>query len=1137
MKKKGLSQEEGTFFSLVKKILLMARITFILMMVGLMQISAKTHSQNAKLNMNLRNTTIATVLNRIEEQSEYRFFYDNAQIDLSRKVTIESDQKSIEQVLGQLFAETNITYEIVDRRILLRSKEGFGTISYAGQRKVSGTVTDVAGYPLPGVSIVIKGTTQGTVTDMDGKFNLSLSGEQRILVFSFIGYAPQEVTIGTQTTVNITLKEEEHAIDEVVVTALGIEKSKRSLSYTTEQVNVESLASVRDPSLATSLSGKVAGVTVSNSSGASGVGGSSRIIIRGNRSISGGNQPLIVVDGVPYSNGKGVISSSSGTREVDSFDGFSNINGDDVQSINVLKGPAAAALYGSAANNGVIIVTTKKGKLGSKPQVEFNSISTVDVPYLYPELQNEYAQGQGGTYNANTDIKSWGPKMTGQTVTNWTGEEVKLTPQPDNVRDLFVKGYNFTNSVSYSAGSEKSTVYFSYSNTSARGMLKTDKLQRHNFNLRLSAELIPKLRLDFKMTYFNQEMDNRAASGDDYFSPMQALLRMPRSIRTQDIEKFEYYTNEGSLKQNMWVPDGSESVLNPYWAMYRRIAPTSRDRITTFASLKYDITDWLWAQGRVSFDAIHDDGEEKIYWDASYINDGTGNYYTAFSKGKHVTADFMLNFQKQLSNGIGFNAMVGAEIKDNKGRSQSATTNGLAVENKFALNWGSSNTTSDNESRTQIQSLFGTAQISYKTMLYLDFTARNDWNSTLPPPYDYFYPSVGLTAIISDMVSLPEVISFAKLRGSYAEVGAGADFASIFQEYGRNTNGPIGQITTSGTKVAEQLLPEKSKSWELGGEFKFFESRLGLDLTWYKSNTINQLISVQAPPTSGYTKTQINCGDIQNNGIELMISATPVKKADFVWDTYLTFSKNKNEVKELTPGIEKYELDMANLALGESWAVVGRPYGETYSMGFKRDEQGRVIVASSGLPMITAEADTYLGNFNYDWQSGLSNTFTYKNWSLNFLVDLNYGGTRLSATESMLMSTGGGKATLYGRDGFVFDGVKEDGSVNDIEITAEAYGTLVGGRSSNNGPSELFKHDATNSRLREFSVGYSIPLRSSVVKSMKVSAVGRNLLYFYNGCDWFDPDVTYDTGVNGQGAENSFLPGARTFGFNIKLSL
>lgn len=1127
MKKKHQLQGRKTFFSLHEKFWLIMRLTFLLTIICVLQATAVV-SQGTVANIHIKNAPMEQLFSEIEQQTSVKFLYRYENIE-GKFVNVDMQNASVDQLLDATLPENGLTYSKMKNNLIVISATN-------QQRTVTGTVSDEKGIPLVGVSIIIKGTLKGTTTDFNGKYSLSVPNDQTVLQYSFIGFVLQEITVGDKSAINVTLREDTKAIEEVVVTAMGIEKSKRSLSYTTEQVNVESITTVRDPSLATSISGKVAGVSISNSAGASGVGGSSRIIIRGNRSISGGNQPLIVVDGIPYSNAKGVISSSSGTREVDSFDGFSNINGDDVQSINILKGPAAAALYGSAANNGVIIVTTKKGKMG-KPQVEFNSITTVDLPYMYPEMQNEYAQGSGGIYNSTIEIQSWGPKMNGQTVTNWTGEQTTLTPQPNNVKDFFESGYNLTNTLSYSTGSEKSTAYFSYSNTTAKGVLKTDKLQRHNFNLRLSSELISKLKLDFKMTYFWQEMANRPASGDDYFSPMQSLLRMPRSMRTQDIKNFEYYTAEGSLKQNMWVPGGTDKVLNPYWAMYRRVAPTSRDRITTFASLRYDITDWLWAQGRVSLDAIHDDGEEKIYWDAAYINDGTGNYYTVFNKARNVTADFMLNFHKDLTNGLGFSAMAGAEIKDSRARNQKATTNGLTVENKFALNYGKSNTTTDGESRTQIQSLFGTAQVSYKSLLYLDFTARNDWNSTLPAPYDYFYPSVGITGIISDLFELPEVISYAKVRASYAEVGSGAGFASIFQTYGRNTDGPIGQITTSGSKVAEQLIPERSKSWEAGAELKFFKNRLGLDITWYKSNTINQLISVSAPPTSGYTSTQINCGDIQNTGVELMISATPVDNSLFSWDTYLTFSKNNNEVKELYKGIEKYVLDGANLSLGEARVEVGRPYGEIYSRGFRRDDQGRIIVASTGLPMITALPDTYLGNFNYEWQSGLSNTLRYKNWHLNFLIDLNYGGVRQSATESMLAATGGGKRTLYGREGFVFDGVKEDGSVNDIQIKAEGYWSVVGGRSSNNGPVELFNYEATNSRLRELSLGYKIPVRSSTVRALTVSVVGRNLFYFYNGCEWFDPDVTYDTGVNGQGGENSFHPGTRTLGFNIKLSL
>jgi TonB-linked SusC/RagA family outer membrane protein len=1143
MKNKSINQKALPFCALLKEIPIAMRITLLLLFVLTFQLQARQiYSQDTKISLDMRNSTIEKVLQAIEEKSDYYFLYNNRFINVDKKVNVRVKNASIAAILEKLLQSENVEYEVKGSQIVLSPKEMHSRIAAMADTQsrqqavtVSGEVVDQSGNPLPGVTVMVVGMNMGTVTDSDGRFSITIPAEAKTLRFSFVGMRTQEVVIDGKTRFRIVMVEESIGIEEVVVTALGIERNKRSLSYATELVDVTSISDIRDPSLATSLSGKIAGVSISNASGASGVGGSSRIIIRGNKSINRNNQPLIVVDGIPYNNSKGVTSTDKSTREVDSFDGFSNINPDDIQSINVLKGPAAAALYGSAANNGVIIVTTKKGRMG-KPQVEFNSITTMDFPYLYPDLQNEYAQGSGGVYSASIDAKSWGPKMTGQKVTNWTGEEVELTPQPNNVKDFFVNGYNLTNSLSYSAGNERSSTYFSYSNTTARGMLKTDKLERHNFNLRLNAELIPNLRLDFKITAFKQDMDSRPASGDDYFSPMQNLLRMPRSLRTQDLKDFEYYTEEGSLKQNIWVPGGTSTLNNPYWSLYRRIAPTSRNRITTFTSLKYDFTNWLSAQVRVAMDAIHDDAEEKIYWDAIYINDGKGNYYTAFRKSQDITSDFMINARKELSNGIALSAMIGGEIKDSKARGQSASTNGLTVENKFALNFGSSNTTSDSESRVQTQSIFGTAQVAFKEMVYLDLTARNDWNSTLPPPYDYFYPSIGLTGIISEMVKLPEFISFAKLRGSYAEVGNGVGFASIFQTYGRNTDGPIGQITTSGTKVAEQLIPEKTKSLEVGGEFRFMGNRLGLDITWYKSNTINQLISITAPPTSGYTSTQINCGNIQNKGIEVMLSARPLERRDFTWDTYLTFSRNINKVLELYKGVERYELSTANLALGNNWVIVGRPYGEIYSRTFQRDAQGRIIVSDNGLPIITADADHYLGNYNYDWQSGLSNSFSYKNWHLNFLIDLNYGGIRTSATESMLMLTGGSKATLYGREGFIFDGVKEDGTPNDITINAEAYGTLVGGRSSNNGPVELFTHDATNSRLRELSLGYDLPVKSNLISALRISLVGRNLIYLYNGCKWFDPDVTYNTGANGQGAENSFLPGARTLGLNLKLT-
>ena len=429
-------------------------------------------------------------------------------------------------------------------------------------------------------------------------------------------------------------------------------------------------------------------------------------------------------------------------------------------------------------------------------------------------------------------------------------------------------------------------------------------------------------------------------------------------------------------------------------------------------------------------------------------------------------------------------------------------------------------------------------QISFRNFLFLDVTARKDWSSTLPEPHDYFYPSVGLSGIISDMIELPDAITFIKLRGSYAEVGNDAGFASIFQSYSSDSSGPLGMITPESTKVAEQLIPEKTKSWEAGADLKFLDNRLGVDFTWYKSNTYNQLVRITNPPTSGYGSAWLNCGNIQNTGIEIMAYATPVKRFDFRWDVSLNFARNKNKVIELTEAIDRYRVESPNLSMGETWIIEGRPFGEIFTYGFQRNENGKVIVGSNGIPLIDhGKADVYLGNFNYDWRSGITNSFSYKKWHMSFLIDLNYGGVRQSATEAMMLSSGTSKASLVGREeGIIVDGVKEDGSVNDIRISAEDYYNSVGGR-INAGTGELFNHEATNSRLREFSLGYNIPVRNSVVKSLKVSAVGRNLFYIYNGCDWFDPDVSYDVGTNGQGAESAFLPGTRTLGFNVKITL
>jgi len=1116
------------------KILLRMKLLTIFMLCVFAVSAAESYSQSTKFNFDLNDVTVRQVFQTIEENSEFILLYNEKSVDVSRKVSVKVDDESVESVLNQVFKGTENEYRIYDRQIVILEDENAPIPSILKsktidsellqqKKDISGSVKDKDGASLPGVSVVVKGTTVGTVTNADGEFTLSIPVDSETLQFSFVGMKTQDVAIAGKSTFAIVMEEETVGVDEVVVTALGIEKSKRSLTYVTQKVDMDNLATITKGDVGAALAGKVAGVAVMTGST-----GGSRIIIRGERSINGSNTPLVIMDGVP------------------SNEGFGDV--DNIESINVLKGASASALYGAAAANGVVIITTKKGKKGT-PRIEVNSQTLFGIPYLYPDIQNVYGQGDAGAYSPNAALSSWGPKMTGQTVTSWTGEDVKLLPQEDNIKDLFRTSYSLNNSFSYSTGNDKATAYFSYKNSKNQGLIPVNSSTSHKVNMRIDTELIKNLKLDAVLTWVHSNNKNVPEAGDDLFSPMWQLVKMPRSIRTQDIEDAYYYDSSGSKKQLTWAPNVTSNI-NPYWAMEGREAGTTSNRVNAVATLRYDFNEWLYVQARGRMAFNNGDEEYKYYWDTQYVCSGLGKYELGFSKSQALNADILLGLNKDLTKDLHLSVNLGAEIKDNQGSSIYSQTGdaGLVIENKFYLGNGSSVSTTNSASHTQIQSVYGTAQLSFRNYLFLDVTARNDWSSTLPSPYSYFYPSAGLTGVISDMIDLPEAISYFKLRGSYAEVGNGAGFAQIFQTYSRSLTGTQGYVRPSTTKVASQLIPENTKSWEAGTEIRVAKDKFGIDFTWYKSNTYNQLVQVTSAPSSGYSAAYINCGNIQNKGLEIMLNAVPVQTSSLKWDIGVNFSRNWSKVIELTESLEEYELSSPNLSMGNNWILKDRPYGEILSRGFVRNDEGRIVVDDLGMPKVTsADVDNAIdiGNFNYDFRSGLNSNLQYKNWNLYFLIDLNYGGVRQSATEAQMLLSGTSKATLYGRDGFVFDGVQEvtdsEGNVtgyveNDIEIDAETYGKSMGGRASS-GCGEVFTHKATNSRLRELSIGYKIPLRSSLIKDLTVSAVGRNLFYIYNACGWFDPDVSYNLDRNGQGSESAFLPGTRSIGLNIKLTL
>lgn len=1098
------------------KITRIMKITAILILAGILQVSAVTYAQEHRISVAVENGTFYDVVSQIEKQSEFMFFYKSEEIDNNQRINLKVKDKLVSEILSEITKNNNLTYKITGKHIIITK----ATTSSQAPRKITGIITDENGEPIVGANIMEKGTTNGTITDIDGRFSLDVS-DKAVLVISYIGYDTQNIPVTSKNIYTIKLVEDAKVLEEVVVTAYGIKKSKRALTYSTEQVNMENINSVKSVNLGDALNGKIAGVAITSGSGGTGVGASPRIDIRGNRTINGNNQPLVVVDGVVY-----------GT----SGDALSSLNSEDIESMNVLKGPSAAALYGSAANNGVIVITTKQGSEG-KSKLEFNSSTIFDVASWFPEMQNEYAQGMGGIYNPNVDKFSWGPKIEGQTVKNWTGEDIILTAQPNNVKDLFRTGLNTTNSLSYSGGNKKTKYYFSYMNTTAKGILETNDLVRNVFNTRITAEVIKNVTIDTKFTYTGNSIENTPEGGDGLWSPVNELYKMPRTLRTQDLQQWYYIDENGNTRQNTWAP-GVISIYNPYFSLNARQNPSTSNSMHSIASIRWDIIDGLYVQARGNMNQSSSDSELKIMWDAPYINGGKGDYQTSFSKHRQLIGDVLVSFDRQISKDFRFSANLGAEIKDNYARSQSSKTNGLVMENKFALNNGVDPTTEDQESHIQRQSVYGTIQLGYKNMLYLDATTRGEWSSTLPAPHGYAYPSVGLTAIVSDMVKLPKQISFLKLRGSWAEVGNDVAFASIYQTYNRKAQFPLGNIYLSNTKVASDLKPERTRSLEFGGELKLFENRFGIDITWYKSNSFNQLISISTPTASGFEKAQVNCGNIQNKGIEVMLSAKVVETKDFTYNAYLTFNKNINLIKELYDGVTEVVVGTPELSLGKAYAMVGRPYGELFCYGLQRTDNGDLIISESGLP-ISSNSPTsyYLGNQNYDWRSSLINNFRYKNWTLSFLIDLNVGGVRQSATESVMLVSGTSKASLAGReDGLIIPGVVDNGNgeyiPNTKRVDAYEWANFAGGRNSFG---ELYNYSATNSRLRELSVGYMFNLKENyIVKNLHLSLVGKNLFYFYNGCKWFDPDHSSDTSTNGQGSEVSSLPQTRSFGFNVK---
>ncbi|HKL33449.1 MAG TPA: SusC/RagA family TonB-linked outer membrane protein [Tangfeifania sp.] len=1019
------------------------------------------------------------------------------------------------------------------RKVFLTLTMCIALISAAiAQQTVTGTITDDVGAPLPGVSVVEKGTTNGTVTNTDGEYSLQVPSNA-VITFSFVGMRTVEVPVEGRTTIDVTLMPSQIGLEEVVVTALGISKEKKALGYAVTEVGGEDIALVKDHNAANSLAGKVAGVVVTQSTG--GPGSGSRVVIRGNNSITGNNQPLIVVDGVPIDD-SGVNSGGSVYSSAISGGGITDINPDDIASITVLKGPNAAALYGSRAGNGVLLITTKKGTRGRGLGVTLNSNITFDTPMVLPEYQNEYGQGSQGNVPGNlTDLKnssgSWGSRLDGSSKLYFTGEEKPYVARPDNVENFFRAGGKYVNSISLDGGGEDYSMRFSYTNNFTESMLPSSDLMSHNFNLRGVVDLTSKLNVDAKSTYFIQEINNRASQGAE--GVLAYVLDMPRNVAIDDLKTFQ--KPEESLNSISYGSLGA----NPYWILQHDRNFNRRERFLGFSKATYTFTDWLSAFVRIGTDVTSVKSES--------VNQPGHHFYRSgrltYSKTRYAetNADFLIMFNRNLTEDLNLAINLGGNHSYRTGEGISIYGEDFKIPTRATV----ANTVVQRPSYSPlsehiINSLYGQVSFSYQNFVYLDVTGRNDWSSTLAEGNrSYFYPSVTGAVLLSELFD-PEadIFNLLKVRSSWANVGNDTGPYQLYPYYNLASDGYLGltQLSRPGVKFNPDLKPENIASFELGLEGSLFDNRLFFDASFYNITTTDQIYDVPVPASTGYSTFRENIGEMTNTGFEFLIGGIPFQTSDFSWEISANFSTNKNELVELTEDLDSHVFNTTNSGNLRLQATVGGGYGDLYGTTWRTSPGGDLVVDANGRPQASTD-QVYLGNSQPDWIGGITNTFTYRNLSLRFQIDGRIGGQIFSQTNAALMASGVTVETLeYREDGITVDAVvkQDDDSYvqNTTEISAQDYWSSIAGIASQH----VF--DQTNIRLREFVMSYKIPnsvLTDTFIREINLGIVGRNLLFIYKDIEHVDPEASLGTGNNGQGILSYNLPTPRSLGFNVNL--
>ena len=1065
--------------------------------------------------LSLRNTPIRNIIHSIEKQGDYRFFFSDDLVDLNRRVQIDISNATIEQLLDELLKPYDMDYQILENNMIIIKAHATVKQDFV----VSGTVTDADGETLPGVNVVFKGIPYGTVTNPDGVYTIRVPDKNTVLSFSFVGYATCEVVVGNRTTINVTLEEDSYRIPEVVITALGIKRAEKALSYNMQEIKGDELIYVNNANFINSLSGKVAGVQIN--SGASGHGSAVKVVMRGAKSLSKNNNALYVIDGVPmYHSGSwnntvnvGFYSTQPGT------DAVTDLNPDDIESISLLTGPSAAALYGYEGANGVVLITTKKGD-NNGTTISAGNSTIFSTPLMMPKFQNKYG-------NITGESESWGSE----------------TPYRYDPALFFNTGSNVSNSISISTGNEKSRTYFSMASVNTSGILPNNRYDRYNFTFRNTTSFLNnRLVLDIGANHITQKDKNMVSQGQ-YFTPLPALYLFPRGENFDEIRQYERYDDLSGIHTQFW-PYGDQglSLQNPYWIMYRMNRDSGRKRYRFSADLQYHINDWLNVTGRVHADNTDFRNTEKRFASTLATFAGSKGFFLLNSRREQqIYGDLIANANKYAGD-FSFFVNLGASIKDlmmdnhDMMGNLNHITNWFTIENINRIQGFRMN---EDGIRHQTQSLFANAETGYKNMIYLTLTGRNDWDSALSFSESgdklFFYPSAGLSVLISEMIRMPQWISFMKARFSLTSVGTAYDVYMTKEnyEYDEQTD----QYHTSSLYPNRNLKPELTRSYEAGLNMQLFKGALYLDATWYKSNTLNQTFIANVPG-SAYSGVYVQSGDVQNSGIELALGVNG-KWGDFKWNSHLTYSMNNNVIKKLANGIKNpvtgETIHMPYLdkgTLGSSGSpeirlVEGGSMGDIYvRREWKLDNNGILQIDENTLLPYLFDSDyKKAGSVMPKVYSGWKNTISCKGITLNFLINGRFGGVVVSNTQALLDRYGVSEYSAKMRDREIV--------VKNMSLPIRDYLNIV---AAGTGQGAHYVYSATNLRLGELSIHYAIPKKwTGNFADITIGLVGVNLAMIYCKAP-FDPELeasvtnSYYTGV-----DYFMHPGLRSVGVQVRV--